>query len=313
MNKKDYERGKRERAEREEKARSDSKDRRETIKVRWDLDRRQLRTAANLQERSNRLTTLKRQKFEKLLACVKEQTGEGDLYEDVKELVELAGLQDQEIEYLTAFRDELERVKKHYPAEFQNLSTASFWAHIQPMLKKMHVEEKPKQTYELKRQYYKVSDRGEIENGFGNLAQVSSPPFNLALGAYEQLLGISTCPVLDDIFTEGGVSMLKLQRLFGLNRSRFPRVLPSFKKGRERLYDYRVLTKIMDALLSEEAPSPGAIKQGRPVRRWLNDPAIRTRVLEGIEARAKAIEAPKRVADAFERVIRRHLPDSAKK
>lgn len=309
VKKKQIERRNQERTDREAAARSDSKDRREKIKVLWDLDPRQLRAAT---DKAQKLKSLKRQKLQKLLGAIKKLTGENELYDDIKELVDLAGWQDQEIEYLTPFRDEIERIKKHYPAEFLNLSGASFWNDIQPMLKEIRGKEKPKQAYERKRRDYKLGDRGEIENGFGNVVPISSEPFNFALTAYQQLLGISTCPVLDDIFAEGGVSMLKLQRLFGMNRNRFPKELPSFKKGRKRLYDYRALTEIMDSLLSEKAPNSGATRQGRPGGRWLNDSAVRARVLAGIEARSKAIAAPKHVADAFARMIRRYLPDSAK-
>lgn len=300
MNKKEIERSARERVASDTKAHADSKDRQERIRVLWNLGKRQ---SGEIE------TNPKAQKLRKFLKCASELTN-GD---DLVELVELVGLQDREIEYLTQFRHRWERIDAHYPTELENLESRAFFAEVKPLIEKMRTERKPKQTYERKRGYYRLGESGEIENGFANFAQTSPEPFNFGLASYQRLLGIYTSPVLDEIFAGGGVSMVKLQQLFGLNRNRFPASLPSFKKGRERLYDYGAVTKIMDALLSENTSDARATKKGRPSRSWANDSAVRTHVFKGIESRMRAIAAPKHIATAFMRVFHRHRTDSAKK
>ncbi len=76
------------------------------------------------------------------------------------------------------------------------------------------------------------------------------------------------------------------------------------------MYDYRAVTKIMVALLSEKDSKAKLSTPGRPGRRWLSDPALRTVVLRGIEARVKAIDAPTHIADAFTRTVQQHITNS---
>ncbi|HVF73332.1 MAG TPA: hypothetical protein VM940_17145 [Chthoniobacterales bacterium] len=309
VNKKDHQRLVREHAERDAEARVESKDRQEKIKVRWNLREGQSKGRKN---RAQAVREAKVKRIRELFERVQDLTS-GDDREELEELVELVALQDREIEYLSGFRSAWERVKTHYPAQLKNMSAMALFAELRPHMEAMRVKRKPKQTYESKRSQYKLGESGEIENGFGNTSPCGVEAFDFALPIYQGRLAMCPCPVIDDILAGGAVSMAKLQRLFGLNRNRFPKRPPSFKKGRERLYDYRAVTKIMNSLLSEQTGSSGGNRQGRPRRGWPCDPAKRTLILAGIVARLKDTGAPKHIADAFTRVIRKHAPDSAKK
>src|SRR5436309_9087767 len=121
--KKEYERLERERVEHEEKARIESEDRRERIKVLWDLDEQQLRAAKNPKERKRKEQELKAKKLKELLKSVRDSTGNDDLVDRVSELIELAALQDREIEYLVQFQRDCERIHARYPEQLENLSS----------------------------------------------------------------------------------------------------------------------------------------------------------------------------------------------
>jgi hypothetical protein len=146
------------------------------------------------------------------------------------------------------------------------------------------------------------------------------------------------------------VSKPGLQRLFGMNRNRFPKNLPGKKDGRETWYRFRAVEKIMRALLSEPKERKTSAR-GAPRQLWLSDlsdPDLRMRVLSGIAARINNLanlmsiqleetdvsklsdkelqfvrmvfehfqgypEWQRGVAEAFLDVVRCHLPDSAKK
>lgn len=302
MNKKEYERRRRVTAEREAKAPGESKDRQGNIQVLWDLDLRQLKDSKNPEKK---LRELKARKFTKFLRSVGELTGEDELFDEVQELVELVGLQDREIEYLRQFRRDWERIKIHFPQELENLSSNSSMAELEPYLQKMLAEQPPKKKYDRKRRRYGFDGLGEIEREFGDLSPRWGEPFN-AVSAYERYLGVTR--LLDDVFGGGGVSMLRLQKLFGLHRNRFPKELLPSKMGREKLYDYRAMTKIMDALLNEKPRKRIASKRGRPARQWLSDSALRARVLSRIEKRIKDIPVKEHIAQEFVAVVRRHMP-----
>ena len=118
----------RELAEKKEKARSESKDRRERIKILWDLDQEKKATKTR-KEKSLAEQQLKRQKLKKLLSGLPRS-------DDLLSLVELVGLQNQEIEYLTQFRRDWERIDAHYPDQLENLNRASLFAELLPFYEK---------------------------------------------------------------------------------------------------------------------------------------------------------------------------------
>jgi hypothetical protein len=127
---------------------------------------------------------------------------------------------------------------------------------------------------------------------------------------YSDAIGAPTC--LDDIFNGGRVNMLRLQELFGMERHQFPKKLPSIRKGRETLYDYRAVVMIMDALLSGKIRRKRK-RSGRPTQMpWLNGPSLRTRVLSGIKARLNSFPVRRRIKAAFLSVVLHQLPHSGK-
>ena len=94
-----------------------------------------------------------------------------------------------------------------------------------------------------------------------------------------------------------------------MHRNRFPKNLPLKEDGREIWYDYRAVVEIMRALLLEK---PGEGKGS--ARLWLRgDPVLCTRVLSGIAARIGSLSVSGAIARAFLRIVRRYVPDSAKK
>jgi hypothetical protein len=296
LSKKEYERLEREDAEREAKARSDSEDRQQKIRVLWGL--------------KGARPQLKEQKLKKLMHSIR-LTGGDALIDEVGELVELVALQDREIEYLTQFRDDLEGMRKHCPNELQNLINRvadKTWPALRDeMIKTGRIKPpKPKEMWEYKR--VRPPGVGLIESEFGGAGEAEwrrSIPgvFSLHFQGFHYQ---PTC--LDEIFAGRGVNMRRLQELFGVHRNRFPRNLPSIKNGRERSYNHRAVVKIMNALLSAKRKS-----RGRRLQTWPSDPKVRTRVLSGIKARIKSLSTPEQIKAEFLAVIHRHLPDSAEK
>ena len=330
-----HERLKREIAEHKEKARSESEDRRKGIKALWDLDEQQLKAAKNPKERKLKEQELKAKKFKELVRSVRDSTGNDDLVDRVSELIELAGLQDREIEYLTRFRRDWERIQAYDPDLLESLSFQSLFAQLRPFTDKLLPEEKPKKAWQRKRGDYKwCGGVGLIEYNFGGAGEADwrkQPLAGLSGLPYEP-----TC--LDEIFAGGRVHMdnserevvdlvqgrqriLKpgLQLLFGIHRNRFPYNYPATENGRETWYDYRAVVVLMDALLSEESKERSGAR-GAPRRIWLkdrDDSGLQTRVLSGIEARINSLSVPEQIkphikAD-FLAVVHRHLADSAKK
>ncbi len=175
LNKKEYERLERELAEEKEKARSESEDRQERIKVLWGLEK---------QERKLNEQKLKEQKLKKLLKCIRDLAENDELADQLEELVELAGLQDREIDYLTQFRRELERIRAYYPEELKNLSSASAFAEMKPVIEALSAKEKPKKAWERKRGGYRRwfgAGVGLIEYEFGGAAEAAVASVRLAL------------------------------------------------------------------------------------------------------------------------------------
>jgi hypothetical protein len=372
-NKKDVERVKRLLAEGESKARSDSEDRQETIKRLWGLKEKDF-GAKTYEERKLNEQKLKEQKFKKLVISVRELAQDNDLIDVVRELrevarlkdrvlswpelcslvgelVELALLQDREIEYLTQFRRELDRFQAHCPEQLKDLRRATTHAEVMQI---KFPEPTPKRRYELKRRGYRWAGAGVglIEYEFGGAREADlrkSTILGQAGDAVAKILGDAaanrewqrmiapTC--LDDIF-RGGVgevkmlpgfagwppsavdtrtNMRRVQELFGMHRNRFPRRLPSRTRDREIVYDWRAVVMIMDALLSEK-PEERKGARGAPRQIWLSDPddpGLRTRVLSRIEARIKSLSVPEQIKShikaKFLAVVHRHLLDSAHK
>jgi hypothetical protein len=237
---------------------------------------------------------------------VSKSTDESDLKEHplVVSLVELTDLEKREIDHLEPFRRDWEQIHAHYPEQLENLRSASTWAEVKQLAKTGAIKlpkPKAKKTWEYKRRGYNRDGIGEIERQFGRVS--SSVP--KVVPAILPLIG-PNC--LDEMLRGGGVNMRRLQVLFGMHRDRFPKRLPRFVKGRERLYDYRAVVKIMDALLSQKQSKRK--RPGRPLRTWLSKPDFRTRVLSGIEARINSggIPVQKKIRTAFLRVLRRHRP-----
>src|SRR5947207_7267086 len=120
-------------AEHKEKAQIESSDRRERIKALWDLDEQQLRAAKNSNERKLKEQELKAKKLKELLKSVRDSTENDDLVDRVSELIELAGLQDREIQYLTKFRQGWELIEALKPGLLSNLYSESLIAGMLPI------------------------------------------------------------------------------------------------------------------------------------------------------------------------------------
>lgn len=234
MNKKKLERLKREIAKREAKERSESEDRQEKIRVLWQEIKESPDAAKEL---------------------AKDPLGQT--------LLDLVLLQKHEMDYLRPFSQLVQEISKRFPREWQDLSLANAVAGLHefyPWLEKhcpgvLPVQAKlsPKQKQEAKRRRLSAAGGvGLIEREFGDAkkAELRNRWMLLSPAFCELLAPSPTC--LDDIFAGGGVNMWRLQELFGMERHRIGKILPSFKKGRERLYDYRAVVTIMDRLLSEK-------------------------------------------------------------
>jgi hypothetical protein len=316
MSKKEFEPLKREIAEREAKARRESEDRQEKIKV--------------LSKECKGLPN--RRDFDELLDELEKLTNKYgfSLSDRLRSLHQLAELQDREIEFLTQFRRDWERIESRYPEQLQNLSDASLM--LQLLLVEQAQARDSKKAWEHRRRGYKLPGGvGLIEYEFGGAGEAECQKSMLSSLLGTPLPYQPTC--LDEIF-RGGVgevktlrligqppitvstvtNMRRLEALFGMNRKRFRHLsLLSVSRGRECLYDYRAVVKIMDALLGEKATirEEGA-RGGSEKKRWLGNPDVRARVLRGIEDRMNSISVPQRIKSAFLKVIRSHLGDSGK-
>jgi hypothetical protein len=317
LSKKEYEQLERKEAQRELDARSESEDRQERIKLLWGLEE---------QERKLNEQKLKEQKLKKLLKCIRDLAENDELADQLVELVELAGLQDREIGYLTQFRRELERIRAYYPEKLENLSSASVFAEMKPLIEALSAKEKPKKAWERKRGRYRrwPGGVGLIEYEFGGAAEAErrkplSPLYGLP---YEP-----TC--LDEIFAGGAVRMRSedvalnpqpsgplapflsktqhkagLEELFGMERHRFGKGLPPNEKG--RAYDYRAVVKIMHRLLSEPREDKRP-RRGKTLRLWPSNPSLRIRLLIGIHERMQSVSVSEDIWGAFTAVVSFHL------
>jgi hypothetical protein len=109
----------------------------------------------------------------------------------------------------------------------------------------------------------------------------------------KQFAGAGVKDCLDDILRAGRVKTWYLERLFGVNRKRFPKSFRVFKQGRETFYDFRAFIKIAKHLLA------GGV--------WLPDAETRRKVLTGIEQRAHNIADNKRILSAVKTVVKQAL------
>jgi hypothetical protein len=171
VNKKERERLKREIEKREEKAPSESEHRQERIKVLWDLDEHRPKTAKDPKKKKIKGQELKAQKLKQLLDSIREKVEDEHLADRLRDLVELAGLQDREIEYLMEVRRDWERIHVYYPDQLENLHGASIHAEAEEFFKSGAIklpQRTPKQQHEWKR---RRRDRwvgvGVIEYEFG--------------------------------------------------------------------------------------------------------------------------------------------------
>lgn len=339
VNKKErLERERQELVDRKSKGRAESEARQEEIKLLWGVKEQDLK-AETYKERKLKEQRLKAQKLREVLNSLRNLTADlskrekRDLLDGVGELVDLATLQDREIEYLTQFRRELEQIRAHYPAELENLSTASLMAEMLPATHLLS-KEKPKKAWERKRGGYRWAGAGvgliEYEFGGGAEAELRKRMlrFPSAVGPYapayqprclDDILrgGVGEVKMMPSFFGQPPITvdtrtnMRRLQDLFGMNRNRFPKNLRPRRMGTQIVYDYRAVVEIMKALLK---PSDRTrLARGAPRRLWLSGSALRARVLSGIEARLKNLSAPKHIQAAFLPVVRSHLPHSAKK
>jgi hypothetical protein len=250
-----------------------------------------------------------------------------ELADQLGELVELAGLQDREIDYLTQFRRELERIRAYYPEKLENLSSASVFAEMKPLIEALSA--KKESNWEDKRRRYKLPGGvGLIEYEFGGAGEAYLRKHSLLPGQ----LGSAYQPTcLDNIFAGGTVRMRSedvalnprpsgplapflsktqhkagLEELFGMERHRFGTGLRSIKKGREEWYDYHHVVKIVHRLLSEPRDGKRA-RRGKTRRLWPSNPGLRIRVLVGIHKRMESVSVSDDIWGAFTAVVCHHL------
>jgi hypothetical protein len=304
---KEYERRERELAEEKAKARSDSEDRQQKIKVRWDLDEQQLNASKN-KDRKLTEQKLKEQKLKDLLKSARDSTDDDNLLDRISELIELAALQDREIEYLMKFRRDWEEIETHYPDQLENLYITSLLPIFRLDAVKLSAL-REQQNWEHKRQRYKLSSGvGLIEYEFGGAGETEWRKHSLSgpLGLPYQ----PTC--LDRIFGGGSVKMHEskgepgLQNLFGMHRNRLKN-LPAAENGRETWYDYRAVVKMMHRLLSEKPRESETPTRGRTRRPWPSNPGLRICVLTGIVSRMERLSVSGDIWDAFAAVVCLHL------
>jgi hypothetical protein len=193
----------------------------------------------------------------------------------------------------------------------------------------------PKQRHERERQGYNWRGVGLIEYEFGGKGEAEWRKSSLS-----GMPGVPYKPTCLDEILRGGfgeVKMLpsflggppitidtrtnirRLQELFGMHRNRFYRYLRDSKNarsGRERLYSYLAILKLMQGLLTEESQEHKGAR-GAPRRIWLSDPDLRAGVLSGIAVRINSLSVPEeikpRIKAKFLALVHSYLPDSAKK
>jgi hypothetical protein len=309
MNGKNYERRKQELADREAKARAESEERQEKIKLLWDLKEQDPKpktyTERKLKEQEQkelRLQTLQRcikilapeEKLREIVAELIDQAGfryQGllpwsDFCSLMDELIDLARLQDRQIEYLMQFHRNLERIRHYYPEQLEHLHSVSLWAELRPLIEKRFAEQNPKQAWERTRRRSHNPRFNSIEYQFGGAGEAAWRKSSFSGQPYDP-----TC--LRKFITRAPINMRELQDLFWpLRRDRFPKdVLQShrYREGTKVFYGPRIVPDMMKALLSPEKPAKGKRAQGKAKRIWVGAPELRIRALSGIDAYIKEI------------------------
>jgi len=253
------------RAEEEAKSRSESKQRHQTIERLWH----------ELKEESER---------------VKELAKDDDI---VGTLLELVGLQRDEISYMRSDHRLYQWAKTHAPDEVAAIRK-KFDRVVSALLKRGN-KLTPTQAYERRTRSTPPDDEiGLIEYEFGGRAQAR------AFLRYDP-----TC--LDGVLMGYGVNMEYLESLFGMERHRFPKGL-NIRDGRKALYSALAVVKIMDTLLGERLLERKPQARGGSERKlWPREPDSRKPVLMGIANRALGYSRYKGIQAAFMAVACRHL------
>ena len=204
----------------------------------------------------------------------------------------------------------LELIRSFFPSELEKLGRDSSEI-LAGILASMQPQPTRTRKYERTRSKAHRGAVGLIEKQFGQpqLAwwRTASEWMPLPISPPSE----PTC--LDDIFAGRAVNMLRLQKLFGMDRHRLK--FQGKKSGRTTLYDYHAVVTIMKILLSERPPKKRK-RRGRSPVLWLSDPRdpdLRARVLSQIEARIKSIPVRDEIAMVFLAVVHRYHPDSGKK
>jgi hypothetical protein len=271
LSKKEWKRLERKKTEEEAKSRSESDDRQERIKVLWQELQKELDRAKEL---------------------AKDDIG--------ATLLDLVALQRDEIKHMRPGHELCEWAKTHAPNVLAALREKHLekhpFARVLRAVLAQATKLTPKQASEWRtRRGRRCEEVGLIEYEFGGQAEARADfPY------------YPTC--LDDVLMGYGVTMEDLEILFGMERHRFSKKLPSVRAGRKILYSALAVVKIMDALLREK---PSARKRqargGSEKKLWLSNPDCRKRVLMGIASRAYALSRYKSVLAAFMAVVCRHL------
>ena len=277
LSKKEYARLLRQRADEEARARSESADRQERIKILWQ----------ELRKKSDRAKELARDDLGGTL-------------------LELVGLQREEINYMRPDHELCEWAETHAADELAALRKKHLEKH--PFMRVLRAvvaratHLTSKQASERRRTQIRRKKVGLIEYEFGGQAEARAGFLGPALHTTLQ-----TC--LDDILMGYGVDMQYLEALFGLERHRFPNKLPKVRDGRKILYGAFAVVEIMDALLEEKLPErkPGA-RGGSEKKLWLSTPEVRKRVLMEIGWRALALSRYREILGLFMTVVYRHFP-----
>ena len=203
--KKEYARLLRQRADEEARARSESADRQERIKILWQ----------ELRKKSDRAKELARDDLGGTL-------------------LELVGLQREEINYIRPGHKLCEWAETHAADELAALRKKHLEKH--PFMRVLRAvvaratHLTSKQASERRRTQIRRKKVGLIEYEFGGQAEARA----FFLGPPLEYNPLQTC--LDDILMGYGVDMQYLEALFGLERHRFPNKLPRVRDGRKILY-----------------------------------------------------------------------------
>jgi hypothetical protein len=196
----------------------------------------------------------------------------------------------------------LELLRRHRREELDKLIRESSDAETQALASDRFSTQStltPKQRQEQKRRKWNRVFSRSIEYQFGGGLEDQLDWRTLLLpllgpGPRENMLRRSqTC--LDGIFAGETVNTLKLEELFWMDRRRFAEPLRRFQK---RPLNYLAVTEITDFLLSEKRRTKrkrsGRGRSPRPP--WLNERAVRMRVLKGIEARINSFSVDSEIA-----------------